>query len=219
MARRAKVFWISAFVICVGATFPLVFNISHYLVQSVPVNYLFKEMPDYAEFQSHLSMQKESFPFLIHVFSGALAILLSLVQIVRKKGDRIHRYCGRGFFFSFGICSIAGILISTRSFAGPIAATGFFLLGVSSIVSLVVLLIEVKRKRFASHGRWSLRAVALAFSAVSLRLEMALLSQFLDSMREVLQIAAWSCWLGNILLLEAHFFRNKNWSNVIKKVE
>lgn len=139
----------------------------------------------------------------IHAIGGAIALVLGLIQfqrIAKFLPAKSHRYLGRIYAVAVLVSGVAGLLMALRSEAGVLAQTGFGLLALSWLVTLVWAWRAIRQRDRATH-EWFMRLnYALTFAAVTLRLEMPFLSLLLGFETGYV-IVAWLCWLPNLLFV------------------
>lgn len=91
--------------------------------------------------------------------------------------------------------------MATFAYAGPIARFGFAALAVLWLTTGFMAYRTIRAGHVAAHRRWMMRNFALTFAAVTLRLEMPLLT-ILFGDETGYQIVAWSCWIPNLIVAE-----------------
>jgi len=95
-------------------------------------------------------------------------------------------------------------VLATGVSAGPIAGTGFSLLGIAWIAATIFAVREILAQRVSSHRRWMIRSFALTLSAVTLRLYLPASFQLgLDPILSY-RVISWACWLPNMVLAELY---------------
>lgn len=156
--------------------------------------------------------------FYAHVIGGGLALALSPPQFIarlRHRVPRAHRAIGRLAVGSMVVGGVAGAVLSTTNLAGPVGTAGFGLLGVLWVAFAVTAVVAIRRGDVAAHRRWMVRAFALTYAAVTLRLWLGLLigvhvaagvpqSEAFD--RSYLFVP-FLCWVPNLLVAELYLRR------------
>jgi uncharacterized membrane protein len=143
--------------------------------------------------------------FAAHVVCGALALLLSPVQLwarVRARIPRLHRVVGRVVLVSIVIGGVAGFLLSWFSLAGPIGTSGFGMLAVLWVTFAVLGLRAILRRDVQVHRRWMLRAFALTYAAVTLRLWLIVLIPLLGDFGSAYLLVPFLSWVPNLVVVE-----------------
>lgn len=105
---------------------------------------------------------------LFHALSGLLTLLVGIVLLCRRKGDRTHRVLGRAYAITM-FASLVGILVQTRTDPAPFAAYAVFMLAVLTAAIAAARL----RKRIPAWRAWhgalmSLTVLASGFAAASI---------------------------------------------------
>jgi len=145
-------------------------------------------------------------PFLfIHVAGAVTALVLGSVQFIptwRRGRTPPHRWVGRVYVLGVLVGGVAGLILSSRSSAGPIATAGF---GSLAVLWLGVTLLGWRaavQGRFVDHRRWMIRSWALTLAAVTLRIYLPLVQisglDFLPWYRAI----SFLCWVPNLLVAE-----------------
>ena len=144
---------------------------------------------------------------LIHVAGAATALLVGSAQfsgVLRTRWPQNHRRIGRIYVVGCVVGGAAGIVLAFGSTAGPVATTGFGLLGTAWIVTNVKGTRYALLRRFGDHRAWMIRSWALTLSALTLRIYLAFIPAlglpFVESYRAV----SFLCWIPNLLLAELY---------------
>jgi hypothetical protein len=133
----------------------------------------------------------------------------------------VHRYLGRIFVFAGVIpASISGMVVAWLSMAGPVASLGFALLDIAWFTTAWAGYRAARTRRYRDHERWMIRAFALTFAAVTLRLWLVTLilvqlpilhshyhGSFHDLFHTAYAFVPWLCWIPNLLITEAYLRR------------
>ncbi len=144
-----------------------------------PLPYLLNSMQDIATNGGEIAANYAPRPgwlhavFTAHIVFGGLALLLSPVQLaarVRARIPRLHRVVGRVVLTSIVVAGAAGLVLATVNAAGPIGTAGFGALALLWVTFALLGLRAILRRDVVSHRRWMLRAFAMTYAAVTLRL-------------------------------------------------
>jgi uncharacterized membrane protein len=158
--------------------------------------------------------------FYAHVVGGGLALALSPLQFIarlRDRAPRTHRVVGRLALGSIVVGGLAGVVLSTTSLAGPVGTAGFGLLGVLWVAFAVTAFTAIRRGDVTAHRRWMVRAFALTYAAVTLRLWLGLFIG-IQVAAGVAQPVAFDrayvvvpflCWVPNLLVAELYLRRSR----------
>lgn len=142
----------------------------------------------------------------VHAATGAVLLLAGALQLhagLRSRRPRLHRALGRAYGLAALLAGASGMLLARHAYGGPAARLGFAVLGAGLLVATVGALAAARARRLADHRRWAVRSWALAFSAVTLRLELPLLvAAFGGAFRPAYVLVAWLCWVPNLMWAE-----------------
>ncbi len=87
---------------------------------------------------------------IIHVASAVLALLLGPVILLRKKGDKIHRYLGRAWVFLIMLVALGSFAL--RRPEGPWCGLSWIhVLSVWTFISCVAAIYFVRKKNIKLH--------------------------------------------------------------------
>lgn len=141
-----------------------------------------------------------------HVAFAGLALLLSPLQLsarIRARAPRLHRLVGRVVLVSIVLGGTAGLVLAPMNLAGPIGTAGFGSLAVLWVAFAVSGIRAIRRGDVAAHRRWMLRAFALTYAAVTLRLWLPVLMVSLGGdFRTAYAIVPFLCWVPNLVVAE-----------------
>jgi uncharacterized membrane protein len=141
----------------------------------------------------------------LHFGGGAIALVAGALQAhrgLRLRRPDIHRWTGRLYLLAVLASGSAGLLLATRSSAGPIAQWGFGLMAVLWLATTVVGWRHARAGRYQDHRGWMIRSYALTLAAVTLRVWLPL-SQVAGIPFLTAYVAiAWLCWVPNLLVAE-----------------
>jgi len=148
---------------------------------------------------------------MLHFGFSPLALLIGGFQFlasVRKNRPAIHRWIGRTYVVACMLGAVGGLWMALTTEAGPMAQSGFALLGIAWIFTTGKAYLEARAKRFDFHRRWMIRSFALTFAAVTLRIYLSLtLGAFQMDFSVVYPVIAWACWVPNLLFAEFYVRR------------
>jgi uncharacterized membrane protein len=141
----------------------------------------------------------------LHFGGGALALVAGALQAhrgLRLRRPAFHRWTGRLYLLAVLASGGAGLLLATRSSAGPIAQWGFGVMAVLWLLTTVVGWRRARAGRYQDHRDWMIRSYALTLAAVTLRVWLPL-SQVAGIPFLTAYVAiAWLCWVPNLLVAE-----------------
>lgn len=152
--------------------------------------------------------------FYLHIGGGALALLLSPLQFLprlRARAPQLHRVVGRVVLGSIAVGGVSGLVLAPLNLAGPVGTLGFGLLAVLWMVFAATALRAIVHGDVATHRRWMVRAFALTYAAVTLRLWLGVLIAGQVGLAGVDERTAFSrayllvpflAWVPNLLVAE-----------------
>jgi len=111
--------------------------------------------------------------FYVHVVFGGIALLGGPIQFargVRDRWPRVHRLIGRVSLGAILVAATAGLVIVPVNSAGAIGVAGFGMLAVLWGLFAILGYRAIRRRDLAQHRAWMIRAFALTYAAVTLRL-------------------------------------------------
>jgi uncharacterized membrane protein len=116
--------------------------------------------------------------FYAHISLGGVALLLSPAQLsarLRRRAPRVHRNIGRLVLGAIVGAGSAGVVLAPMSLAGGVGTAGFGSVAVLWVLSAAATFAAIRRGDIGAHRRWAVRAFALTYAAVTLRLWLILL--------------------------------------------
>ena len=145
--------------------------------------------------------------FYAHIIAGPIAIVLVVILLITGQTQRfktLHRCSGRVLVLItvLAVCP-GGIIMSTRSQAGPIAGWGFAVLAVCTMASVSLTVYFAINRQFKSHSRWAWRSGILLCSPILLRLGTGLFYVTGAESLNTYRFLAWGSWLLPLLIFEA----------------
>lgn len=143
---------------------------------------------------------------LTHIVCSALTLLLGPLQFVpsiRARYPRLHRVSGR-VYLGVGVLGggCAGLYMAFHAFGGWVSTTGFAALAVLWLATGACALATARARRFNAHRRWMIRNFALAFAAVTLRVQLGLAAATGLPFDSFYPVLAWTSWLPNLVIAE-----------------
>jgi uncharacterized membrane protein len=141
----------------------------------------------------------------VHMAGGGVALPLSPVQLsarLRARVPRPHRMSGRIVLCGIAVGGVAGLVLAPFNLAGPVGVAGFGLLAVLWLVFAARGFQAIRRGDVTVHRQWMLRAFALTYAAVTLRLWIGVLVPLVGDFRTAYGIVPFLAWVPNLLLVE-----------------
>ncbi|MBL7513722.1 DUF2306 domain-containing protein [Frankia nepalensis] len=152
--------------------------------------------------------------FYLHVVFGGLALLFSPIQLsarVRARAPRLHRTAGRITLGAILVAGVAGAVLSSVNLAGPVGVAGFGLLALLWVSFAVAAWRAIRRRDVPAHRRWAIRAFALTYAAVTLRLWLGVLIAAQTGLAgtdadvafdRAYHVVPFLCWMPNLLVAQ-----------------
>lgn len=141
--------------------------------------------------------------FLLHVTCGGIALFAAPWQLIRRlrvRYPRVHRATGAVYVGAVALAGSAGLVMGPQAWAGPVAQVGFTLLAIAWLATTALGLQRIRAGDRDDHRAWMTRSFALAFAAVSLRVQIPLLGLFGVPHAIAYATVAWSCWVPNLVV-------------------
>jgi uncharacterized membrane protein len=166
--------------------------------------------------------------FYLHITCGGLALLLSPLQLatrVRARVPRLHRICGRIVLTLIVVGGSAGLVIAPFTLAGPVGVAGFGTLAVLWVGFAVAAYRAIRRRDVPAHRRWVIRAFAMTYAAVTLRLWLGILIPLQigvdpdTAFSRAYYIVPFLAWVPNLLIAERFFVPTVKPSRGIRPAE
>ncbi|HEY4244214.1 MAG TPA: DUF2306 domain-containing protein [Kofleriaceae bacterium] len=158
--------------------------------------------------------------FSIHIVGGGLALLTGPWQLMprlRQRRPTLHRATGYLYVGAVAFAGAAGLVLGPQAFAGPVAQTGFTMLAAAWLATTALGLRAIRAADRPRHRAWMTRSFALAFAAVSLRIQIPILGALGVSDVLAYQIVAWSSWVPNLLLVHVLARRNSAGDSLVQR--
>ncbi len=156
--------------------------------------------------------------FVVHLLAGPPALVLALVLAnpgLRRRAPEWHARLGR---IEAGIVALilapSGLVMAIEPLpwlSAPeraVAGLGFATLALFTGFSVAIGFAAARQRRFADHGRWMARVVALLLSAVVLRVMGGIASVLAPDLPWTYPASAWASWLLPLLAAEGFLRRN-----------
>ncbi|WP_155370174.1 DUF2306 domain-containing protein [Catellatospora vulcania] len=152
--------------------------------------------------------------FYTHIVGGGIALAVSPLQFaarVRARLPQVHRAVGRVAVTAMLFGGAAGLVLAPMNQAGPVGTAGFGALAVLWSWFAAAALRAARRRDFAAHRRWAVRAFAMTYAGVMLRLWLVVLmvaaiGWFGVAPEEAFPVAyayvPFLCWVPNLLVAE-----------------
>lgn len=148
----------------------------------------------------------------LHTLAGSVVLLGGLLQFhrgIRTRWSQFHRWMGRLYVLGALGTGGAGLYLAAYSGHGWVTHVGFGLLALGVLFTTSMAYVHARRRDFRTHSRWMLRSYALIFAAVTLRIELPLLSVLFNDFVPAYKIVSWLSWVPNAMWAEWYLRRPK----------
>jgi uncharacterized membrane protein len=150
------------------------------------------------------SFEQRPWAITLHALGGSLVLAAGLLQLqpaVRRRAPAVHRLVGWLYVAAALLAGSAGIHLAAHAVGGWTTHLGFGVLGAATLGTTAHATRLAVRRELPAHRRWMVRSYALVCAAVTLRLELPLLSAAFGPTLGY-QLVSWLCWLPNALWAE-----------------
>lgn len=147
-----------------------------------------------------------------HMVLGPVALAALPLQMhggLRARRPALHRAVGRIAALAMVGSGVAALALLPGFQGSPFAATGFATLGVLWIAFTLIAVQAARARDLARHRAFMLRAAALTFGAVTLRIIMAPLMAQGWTVVETYDVTAWGSWVPTLLAVEWWLAKSK----------
>lgn len=144
---------------------------------------------------------------LIHILPGVVFLVLGALQFVKKiRNNQIsfHRWSGRVYLILGIIIGVSAIIMSyTIRYGGYIETAAVSVFGSFFLFSLVKAYLHIRRKEFAVHREWMIRAYAIGLAVATMRPVIGLFFAFSEmKFHEFFGIVFWIAFILHTLVAE-----------------
>jgi hypothetical protein len=180
---------------------------------------MFLNIPDKPPLVAHLvdTYTTSQLVFMLHILAGAVALLTGPWQLMprlRARRPGLHRATGYTYAVAVTFAGIGGLILGPQAWGGPVAQVGFTTLAVLWLATTAIGLHRIIAGDRAGHRAWITRSFALAFAAVSLRMQSPLLMMLGVPDEIAYPIVAWSSWLPNLLVVQLLLARRNSTGDI-----
>lgn len=175
--------------------------------------------------QLPVGFAEQPWMYRIHMGLGGLALLLGPFQFLPallKTGRRhLHRTLGKIYVGACLVSALSALPLTWSLTAfGIDAQIAFGLLAVLWFVFTAVAMQRITKRKIVAHRAFMVRSFAMAYAAVTLRLTLIGVAK-LDvlSYASTYRLAAWLCWIPNLLIAEWWLRRSKGGPATTERVD
>lgn len=145
--------------------------------------------------------------FYIHISSSILVVLtgpLQFVKAMRRSYLQFHRTLGKVYVGAIlALAAPSGLYMAWYANGGTWSQVGFSILSVLWFAFTFMAYRSVRERNITAHRQWMVRSYALSFSAITLRLYVALLSTYTNFDHDfIVVVTAWINWIPNLIVAE-----------------
>jgi len=123
--------------------------------------------------QMDAGFARHSLLTMLHITPGLVFILLAPLQFVRRLRSRkpkLHRWIGRIILVAGLIIGSSALVMSPQmAIGGPNESAATMLFAIVFLVSLIKAYVHARKRRFALHREWMIRAFAVGFAVATIR--------------------------------------------------
>ncbi len=141
-----------------------------------------------------------------HAVCAITALVIGPFQFLaasRRRWPSIHRIAGRVYMLANCGGGISGFIMGTMAFGDILAQTGFCIMATLWLATGWRGFAAARAGHIPEHRRWMIRNYAVAFGAVTLRLQLSLLEYAGFDFAAIYPFVAWSAWIPNLLAAES----------------
>mmetsp|Transcript_29887 Transcript_29887/g.42014 ORF Transcript_29887/g.42014 Transcript_29887/m.42014 type:complete len:228 (-) Transcript_29887:89-772(-) len=150
---------------------------------------------------------KYSWALITHLTGGIVALAVGPWQFFpdfRKRYPTYHRYAGYVYYSGIFLGGVGAFVLAPVSSTGFAGGSGLFSLAFLWWTTASTAFYRIwKQRDFRSHREWMIRNYALTFAAVTFRVQLLILQQFLPFM-DAYRTVMWTCWVPNGIIVELY---------------
>jgi uncharacterized membrane protein len=146
----------------------------------------------------------------LHLFCSAIALTIGAFQLnsgLRARYLTAHRWAGRVFVACVIVGGSAGFVMAMQSAAGIVTHIGFAGMAISQVFTTVMAWIAIRKGDRAEHRRWMIRAYAVTYAAVTLRIYLPISLALGLPFAPAYQVISFASWVPNLLIVQWFFLR------------
>lgn len=144
---------------------------------------------------------------VVHAVAASTALMLGPMQfsgIVRQRRPALHRLSGRLYIVGCIVGGASALVLSAGLSTGPVAASGFGVLGTLWVYATIQGLLMARAHDFSRHRVWMIRSYALTFAAVTLRIYLPVSQIMGVDFAFAYRCIAWLAWVPNLCIAEVY---------------
>jgi uncharacterized membrane protein len=146
----------------------------------------------------------------LHMFCASIALTVGAFQLnssLRARYLTAHRWAGRVFVVCVIVGGSAGFVMAMKSAAGVVTHVGFGGMAISQVFTTIMAYIAIRKGDRAEHRRWMIRAYAVTYAAVTLRIYLPISLALGIPFEPAYQVISFASWVPNLLIVQWFFLR------------
>jgi uncharacterized membrane protein len=154
------------------------------------------------------------YAFYLHISFSLITLLCGAFQFIESTSQfkiKLHRLLGKVYVFTVLIISApSGLIMAFHANGGYLAKISFVTISLMWWYFTLIGYLKIRKRNIIAHKAFMIRSYALTLSAITLRLYVFILPNFINLHGKNLYIlVAWLSWVPNIILAEYIIERNK----------
>ena len=174
--------------------------------------FLFSDQIGSPEF--HEKIARHPIYWSFHLIGGGISLIICtflLIDYIRLNRLYLHRLLGRIYVITVFLSALSGFRLSFETEAGLPSNLGLATLSICWLIATFNGFRFAVAKQIESHRLWMMRSFALTISAVFFRLDLALMSTFINaSFLEIYATVSWHSWVCTLIVVEWFFIRKNH---------
>jgi hypothetical protein len=153
---------------------------------------------------------------LLHTVPGVLFLLFGALQFmpwIRRRYIKLHRIMGWMLAVCAVVSAVYGIValyVLPPIIAGTIERIGIYTVGLVMTLCIVMGIYRIKTKNIVEHRKWMIRAFAIGFSIVNMRLYATAWVMATGYNKDPIGVAFNIAWITNLILAELWIRKTAN---------
>ena len=148
--------------------------------------------------------------FYTHISWSGIALFVGwplFSKRLRLWNIQLHKLIGKVYVLTAIGGAISGIYIAFYVSGGLFSAAGFVSLGIIWLFTTSKAYLSIKTGNISIHEKMMVYSYATCFAAVTFRIWLPFFSYVLDDFKVAYGIAAWCCWIPNLVI--AYFINER----------
>jgi uncharacterized membrane protein len=153
----------------------------------------------------HASFSQRPWAIWAHLAFGPVALVTGAVNFrhaIRRTRPALHRRIGQAYVIAALGTGVAGGYLALYAQGGLNTTLGFGGLAVATLTTVTMAWRYAVARDLKAHRRWMIRSYAMILAAVTLRIELPLVANYLNGFLPAYNIIAWLSWVPNLIVAE-----------------